>query len=1377
MARYFNRLRQKVKSLKGHTEATDSATGSLSSLPVSETGITPLPPTKDSLNAENDTPPLPEEKLGAEHAVVAPVAENETKNDASSLLNEDPIDKDDEVALVFPSRDRQDLWREAFLKLDDAERAALDFAPITDSDGGRGPGKKPGDMALAIRKILESANALKKKDEEKRYTAKLNKVIDGTTKVKSLIDAGLAFDPTEYGALGWAVLSFGLQMAINAREMREFTLDSCEYMVNIIARYSIYELQYSGTAHPSDATDALVKFEEGVTTVYTSILKFLVKMKEYLNQNWLAHGAAAVFPKAERTLSKTKESIVAQDLAVQYWLPILEHESVQSQFQAVLKKLDVLAKPMYHDGKQKQQLERKIRSRAEVGFSQKYQPGAWLLKHIDFQLWADAQCSCGFWLYGDMGAGKTVLTSTVIEHFEQLYRGSSRGALAYFYCSASESTRTDPLNILQEILRQLASTKPGLDVFQKWQRGKKPSSLTRDAVLRLILQMVNLNAHRQTTIVIDALDEIDRDGTGLASITDALQYLVEAADGLVKVFVSSRPESRIRDRLRSWTGMPVDPGSTRNDIETYIELEVDRLLRYKTRVVDLKPKVKQTLKERAGGMFRYVQMSTEWICRGESPLEINQAIAELPSELGGIYRGLFERIQSRRKLHQDYARFAISWILGTALTLRAGDVLQAIVAGIDDVDDVGILETTIDDVLTACEGIVTYNKARDVFEFGHVSVLEFIQKEKQELYGQTQVHLRIGTTCVRVLEGMKQIYHSPKPKSHNSSDNDWQLLRQRMEFIGHWACLSCPTIGELPSGDRNARTFIQYANLMWAYHCASSGAVIRVGSAFESATTVLRDGPDHDVYRMLEFLADERLIYMPRRDSPHDRTLSWIERFAVATSGFAGLPVRLLVAMDTGRSGPGGGPEEALIEGPPSAVFMEVTIALPHPDNPPPPPNNNLNPPSTKPPKPTPHPHPHPLNLTTYPSTLFFNLLAYTLPALVTTLSKLWVAAIDPSLVATTDVYTYIGVVAEVLNEGLPRAAWSVIGDRASRTWSQRLRLTHTLVLVQSVLGVVLSLGFLGGARAFAGGAGCAAGIQLGCNMAAAAAGLGYFLVMVSWKEYRRQKEMRRVDGEDAQGDQQGMESEMSLAPSIQALMVILRPGLLTLAESAIRNALYLWLVSNIVSMGQTYATAWSVFNTIRWGLVMVPVQALEATALAFVGHQWGAWRRSIGTSTLRPGRTSLRTVLGIVKPALISLGLAMVVEVPLAIFLSLWGARSFARYLGGSDEVAEVTAYMWRTIDWCYIFYAASTQLSTILLATRPKWYLYQSLVSNLLYVLPWAIVGQVKALDAGNAWTYHSLVFGGSLVFSFVDVLLVDAVWVWTLVAGKAKLEVFRE
>lgn len=108
----------------------------------------------------------------------------------------------------------------------------------------------------------------------------------------------------------------------------------------------------------------------------------------------------------------------------------------------------------------------------------------------------------------------------------------------------------------------------------------------------------------------------------------------------------------------------------------------------------------------------------------------------------------------------------------------------------------------------------------------------------------------------------------------------------------------------------------------------------------------------------------------------------------------------------------------------------------------------------------------------------------------------------------------------------------------------------------------------------------------------------------------------------------------------------------------------------------------------------------------------------------------------------------------------------------------------MWQTIDWqvvrrpeylaansarCYLLYAVNTQLVSVLLATRPDWYLFQSLVSNLVYVLPWAIVCQVVDLNPDNAWTYHSLVFGGSLVFSFVEDVIVETTWGWRFMKGE--------
>ncbi|KXT11028.1 hypothetical protein AC579_7327 [Pseudocercospora musae] len=465
------------------------------------------------------------------------------------------------------------------------------------------------------------------------------------------------------------------------------------------------------------------------------------------------------------------------------------------------------------------------------------------------------------------------------------------------------------------------------------------------------------------------------------------------------------------------------------------------------------------------------------------------------------------------------------------------------------------------------------------------------------------------------------------------------------------------------------------------------------------------------------------------------------------------------------------------------------------------------------------------LSRSQYSGALLFNIAAFILPALYATLSKLWVASIDSSMVVTTDAYTYIGIVAEVLNEGLPRAAWLIIGDKTNRSLASRHSLSYTLILFQTILGLIMSIAIAAAAEKFANtfvpsevrGASLTyvriaafsalasaietavaaatraldkpdvpllissikfavnimldmifiskyhvrsvaphvntqAAIQLACGLTASFAGLLYFV----WTTSRKHSKAH---------------SEESVQPSLHALVILGRPGFITFVESAVRNALYLWLVSNIVSMGHVYATAWGVFNTIRWGLIMVPVQALEATTLAFIGHAWGSWREFIGTTNRRP-QASTKQLLSIVKPALTSSVLGLAFEIPICLFLSFYGARRFAHYMSESSSVSKTVEHMWKTIDWCYICYAISTQLAAILLATRPRWYLYQSLASNLLWVLPWAIVVSVTKLNADNAWTYHSIVFGGSLVFSLADIIIVDGVWAWMLKKGRMRV-----
>lgn len=85
----------------------------------------------------------------------------------------------------------------------------------------------------------------------------------------------------------------------------------------------------------------------------------------------------------------------------------------------------------------------------------------------------------------------------------------------------------------------------------------------------------------------------------------------------------------------------------------------------------------------------------------------------------------------------------------------------------------------------------------------------------------------------------------------------------------------------------------------------------------------------------------------------------------------------------------------------------------------------------------------------------------------------------------------------------------------------------------------------------------------------------------------------------------------------------------------------------------------------------MGPVQGFDTTA-GFHRHTWCQWRQQIGVHQWRP-RVLHTDLMRIARPALMSLALTLAVEVPLAIFLSLFGTRPFTLYLSGTADADNV--------------------------------------------------------------------------------------------------------
>lgn len=176
--------------------------------------------------------------------------------------------------------------------------------------------------------------------------------------------------------------------------------------------------------------------------------------------------------------------------------------------------------------------------------------------------------------------------------------------MAYHYCSGVANTKPSVGDILRSILRQLVATDAGFNAYKAWKTNREKRDLTNEAMKQLIEDMVRLNAS-QTTIIIDALDEADKDSC--RHVIDVLEDLTNLESGLVKVFVASRGEDHIERELESWTTVVLESGLTDRDIEEYINAEVDHNLRLRKdereKEGPLREEIKTFLKQVSNGMY------------------------------------------------------------------------------------------------------------------------------------------------------------------------------------------------------------------------------------------------------------------------------------------------------------------------------------------------------------------------------------------------------------------------------------------------------------------------------------------------------------------------------------------------------------------------------------------------------------------------------------------------------------------------------------------------------------------------------------------------------------------------------------------------------
>jgi hypothetical protein len=156
---------------------------------------------------------------------------------------------------------------------------------------------------------------------------------------------------------------------------------------------------------------------------------------------------------------------------------------------------------------------------------------------------------------------------------------SEQGALVYFYCKRDEPDRQDPTKIMQSLVRQLSVQLPEHGVpgpisDEYEQREKNAFSsrhLSFQECQKLIISLLDI--YPQTTIAIDALDEIDRKSR--KPFLESLSTIAQASRNLVKIFVSSRDDDDIILELEAVPNLYIDAADNTGDIERFILREIN----------------------------------------------------------------------------------------------------------------------------------------------------------------------------------------------------------------------------------------------------------------------------------------------------------------------------------------------------------------------------------------------------------------------------------------------------------------------------------------------------------------------------------------------------------------------------------------------------------------------------------------------------------------------------------------------------------------------------------------------------------------------------------------------------------------------------------
>ncbi|KAF3293548.1 hypothetical protein TWF132_004516 [Orbilia oligospora] len=374
--------------------------------------------------------------------------------------------------------------------------------------------------------------------------------------------------------------------------------------------------------------------------------------------------------------------------------------------------------------------------------------GEWLLNSTEYQNWLNTVKEVLF-CPGIPGAGKTILSSIVVEHLIDRYSYNPAVGVAYIYFNYKANAHITVDELISNLLKQLARTQDPLsncvkDLYDRC-KGIRPP---RAEIVKALGAVVA--SYSRVFIVVDALDEYERCSEFLGQLFEIHKNYA------LNIFATSRPIPEIRGifERHEISLIELEIRASEADIINYLEGQIlhsgGNIVRKNRALVIGK------VSKLAQGMFLLAHLYFEMIKTSRSLKKLNEALdsftAQGKSSVGAYdntYRAIMESIQGYGDRGLTEMAFQVlSWIICASRPLTKAELQYAIaVEHPDEASEVDMANLSdVDDLVSNCRGLVTIDEQSNIIRLIHYTVQEYFERTRMTWFPNS--HSDIAKICV-----------------------------------------------------------------------------------------------------------------------------------------------------------------------------------------------------------------------------------------------------------------------------------------------------------------------------------------------------------------------------------------------------------------------------------------------------------------------------------------------------------------------------------------------------------------------------------------------------------------------------------------------------